>query len=85
MGFTQLVTGKTMTHPDLDELVRQARRDGPAVALLSSVARGLRLAFLAPPLRAVVMREASVALPKGGAQPPTSGAPSSIRRVRSGQ
>jgi hypothetical protein len=52
-----------VTPPDIDELVRQARRDGPALSLLSSVARGLRVPFVAPPLRAVVVREASVALP----------------------
>ena len=32
-----------MTDSDLDELVRQARRDRPVPALLSSVARNLRV------------------------------------------
>ena len=37
--------GETVTHPDLDELVRQARRDRPAPSLLSSLAFSLHVPF----------------------------------------
>ena len=43
-----------MSHPNLDELVQHARRDRPAPGVLSAVARGLRVPFLAAPIAAVM-------------------------------
>lgn len=43
-----------MTHPSLDELVQQARRERPAPGVLSAVARNLRVPFMVAPLAAVV-------------------------------
>jgi hypothetical protein len=50
-----------VTHMDLDELVRQARRDRPAPSLLSSVARTLRVPFVAAPLAALVVPSTATA------------------------
>ncbi|HKY39686.1 MAG TPA: hypothetical protein VJN18_27300 [Polyangiaceae bacterium] len=50
-----------MTHTNLDELVRQARRDRPAPSLLSSVARNLRVPFVAAPLAALVVPSTATA------------------------
>ncbi len=50
-----------MTHMDLDELVRQARRDRPAPSLLSSVARNLRVPFVMAPLAALVVPSTATA------------------------
>jgi hypothetical protein len=50
-----------VTHPDLDELVRQARRDRPAPSLLTSVARNLRVPFMVAPLAALVVPSTATA------------------------
>lgn len=42
------------THDSLDELVQQARRDRPAPAVMSAVARSLRVPFVGAPLAALV-------------------------------
>ena len=44
-----------MTHPNLNELVEQARRDRPAPGVLSAVARSLRVPFVMAPVAAVVV------------------------------
>jgi hypothetical protein len=50
-----------VTHPDLNELVQQARRDRPAPSVLSSVARSLRVPFVAVPLAAVLVPSSAAA------------------------
>lgn len=58
-----------MIHPDLNQLLRLARRDRPAPSLLASLARRLRVPFVvAPPAPAAVSSSATAAaLPRGGA------------------
>lgn len=50
-----------MTHPSLDELVQQARRDRPAPGAISALARSLRVPFVAVPLAAVVAPSSATA------------------------
>jgi hypothetical protein len=50
-----------VTHPSLDELVQQARRDRPAPSVLSTIARGLRVPFVAAPLAALVVPSTATA------------------------
>jgi len=50
-----------VTHLDLDELVRQARRDRPAASVLSAVARSLRVPFVAAPLAIVAVPSTAAA------------------------
>lgn len=55
-----------MTQPNLDELVRLARRDRPTPAALSSIARSLRLPFVATaPLVAVAAPSSALAAALG--------------------
>jgi hypothetical protein len=44
-----------VTHPNLDELVEQARRDRPGPGVLAAVARSLRVPFVAVPIAAMVV------------------------------
>jgi hypothetical protein len=44
-----------VTHPSLNELVEQARRDRPQTGVLAAVARSLRVPFVAMPIAAVVV------------------------------
>lgn len=50
-----------MTHPDLDQLVALARRDRPAVGVLATVARSLRVPFVAVPIAAIAMPSTAMA------------------------
>lgn len=50
-----------MTHPDLDQLVELARRERPAPGAMASVARSLRVPFVAAPLAAIVMPSTAMA------------------------
>jgi hypothetical protein len=50
-----------VTHPSLDELVQQARRDRPAPGVMSALARGLRVPFVAVPLAAVIAPSSATA------------------------
>jgi hypothetical protein len=50
-----------VTHPNLDELVEQARRDRPGPGVLAAVARSLRVPFVAVPIAAVVVPSTAAA------------------------
>ena len=50
-----------MTHPELNELVKLARRERPAPGTMAAVARSLRVPFVAAPLAAIVMPSTAMA------------------------
>lgn len=50
-----------MTHPNLDELVKQARSERAAPGALAAVARSLRVPFVATPVAAILAPNTAVA------------------------
>jgi hypothetical protein len=50
-----------VTHPNLNELVEQARRDRPGPGVLAAVARTLRVPFVAVPIAAAVVPSTAAA------------------------